>query len=234
MNYEFIHRSFQEYFCAKFFHKQLDEDLKRVIPIFDRNETTKKDDMALSMLFDMKPQAVERYLILPYLQDFIRKCDEGEGLWTFLKTIHPDYEIADGEAVAEEEFTEPHSNLYAFILSHYNIPLLNIVPDEIDGISEAEYDTMVYREDTQEDIWRSYLPPDYDLHYGEPDITGHAYHFYWEDIQIEHCYRELKESLENEDSPFQKEYASIRNLLNELTQKTAPTPATEDPFDRML
>ena len=91
--------------------------------------------MSLSMLYDMKPQAVERYLILPYLQDFIRKCDEGKGLWTFLKTIYPDYEIADGEAITEDEFSEPHSNLYAFILTHYDIPLLTVVPDETDGIA---------------------------------------------------------------------------------------------------
>ena len=234
INYEFIHRSFQEYFCAKFFHKQLDEDLKRVIPIFDRNETTKKDDMALSMLYDMKPQAVERYLILPYLQDFIRKCDEGEGLWTFLKTIYPDYEIADGEAITEDEFSEPHSNLYAFILTHYDIPLLTVVPDETDGIECTVTETMVYREDTKEDTWKSDLPFDYDLHYGEPEVTGHIYHFDWDDIQARYRYRELKASLENENSPFQKEYASVRNLLNELTQKTAPTPATEDPFDRMF
>ena len=190
--------------------------------------------MTLSMLYDMKPQAVERYLILPYLQDFIRKCDEGEGLWTFLKTIYPDYEIADGEAFTDEMFSEPHSNLYAFILSHYDIPLLNVVPDEIDGIDWAEIETMVYREDTKEDVWKSELPFDYDLHYGEPEVTGHVYHFDWDDIQARYRYRELKASLENENSPFQKEYASVRNLLNELTQKTAPTPATEDPFDRMF
>lgn len=190
--------------------------------------------MALSMLYDMKPQAVERYLILPYLQDFIRKCDEGEGLWTFLKTIYPDYEIADGEAFTDEMLSEPRSNLYAFILSHYDIPLLNVSPDQFDGIDWAETETMVYREDTKEDVWKYELPSDYDLHYGEPEVTGHVYRFDWDQIQSTRYYETLKESVEYSSSPFQKEYASIRNLLNELTQKTAPTPATEDPFDRMF
>ena len=131
-------------------------------------------------------------------------------------------------------FSEPHSNLYAFILSHYDIPLLNVVPDEIDGIDWAEIETMVYREDTKEDVWKNELPFDYDLHYGEPEVTGHVYHFDWNQIQSSYYDDTLKESLENENSPFQKEYASVRNLLSELIQKTAPTPATEDPFDRMF
>lgn len=234
MNYGFIHRSFQEYFCAKFFHNQLDENLRYVIPIFDCKETTKKDDTALPMLFDMKPQAVEKYLILPYLEQFLAECENNDGLWTFLEAIYPDYEIADGDAFADDDSQIPNSNLYAFILEHYDIPLMSVIPDQIEDIIYQEAEKMVYREDTDESVWANELPFDYEDNYGEPEVTGRVYRFDWNDICTSRYCHNLKASIEAPDSPFVHEYNSIKKLLEELRIKTAEKKIVNDPFAHMF
>ena len=233
LNYGFIHRSFQEYFCAKFFHNQLDEDLESVIPIFDRDDETKKDDTALPMLFDMKPRAVEKYLIVPYLRNFITECLCENGLWTFLEKIYPDYEIADGTGMVDDDLILPHSNLYAFVLNHYNIPLMTVDPDGLDGISIACDETFVYREDTEEDVPRYQVPSGYEDYYGEPEETGHIYRFDWERIRSASNYSTLRRSIQSENSPFMQEYKAIRELLDTLTAKLAAKPRSKNIFDRL-
>lgn len=234
LNYGFIHRSFQEYFCAKFIHNQLDENLRNVISVFDCKDTTKKDDTALAMLFDMKPKAVEKYMLLPYLEEFVEECENGFGLWTFLEKIYPYYEIADGEAYADDDLQEPNSNLYAFILEHYGIPLLSIDPSKLKDIWFAESQTMVYREDTKEDVWNDDLPSGYEERYGEPEITGHLYRFDWHRIRTSVYPKALAASIEAKDSPFAAEYESIKKLLKELQHKAASVPKTKDPFENMF
>ncbi len=100
-SYGFIHRSFQEYFCAKYFNAQLDELLVHVIPMFDRDERTKKRDTALEMLYDMKPKAVEKYLILPYLKGLIADCESKNGIWTFLDRLYDNYGMKYGKAIRD-------------------------------------------------------------------------------------------------------------------------------------
>ena len=234
LNYGFIHRSFQEYFCARFFHNQLDTDLERVIPIFNRRELNKKDDMALPMLFDMKPQAVEKYLILPYLKSFIRECEDKEGMWTFLEAIYPDYEAADGEAFVDEDNTEPNSNLYAFILEHYNISLAEVLPEQLPGINELRVDYMVYREDIDESDWKENLPFGYEYEYGEPEVVGNLYRFDWDKIKTAPYCANLKAALESEDSPFLKEYNSIKELLARLERNNSKKTISNNIFDGMF
>ncbi len=233
LNYGFIHRSFQEYFCARFFHNQLDEELESIIPVFDCNDETKKDDTALPMLFDMKPQAVERYMILPYLRTFLGWCESDKGIWTFLENMYPEYEVGDGDAYADDDLQLPHSNLYAFILSHYEVPLLSVDPDNLEGISWAEAETMVYREDIKKDVWKYEVPSSYEEYYGEPEETGHIYRFDWERIQTASYYRELKRAIESDSSPFMKEYLAVRELLSQLESKNAPKPRSSNIFDRL-
>ena len=234
MNYAFIHRSFQEYFCAKFFHNQLDEHLKYLIPIFDCNDTTKKDDMTLSMLFDMKPQAVEKYMIIPYLEQFISECESKNGLWTFLEAIYPFLEISDGDAYADDNSQIPMSNLYDFIIRHYNVPLADVVPEQISDLFFMESDRMVYRDDTAEDVWESELPSNYEEIYGSLEVIGRVYRFNWARICTDPSLHMLKKSIESEESPFLQEYNNIKALLTELKHKTASKKITKDPFEYMF
>ncbi|HJJ55013.1 MAG TPA: NACHT domain-containing protein, partial [Methanocorpusculum sp.] len=65
LNYGFIHRSFQEYFCARFFHNQLDTDLERVIPIFNRRELNKKLRMQTAIKRGLLPKNEEHKYYFP-------------------------------------------------------------------------------------------------------------------------------------------------------------------------
>lgn len=234
MQYSFIHRSFQEYFCAKFFNSQLDEQLTKVIPVFDQDNTTKKGDTALQMLYDMKPKAVALYMFLPYLEQLIEKCERGDGVWTFLETIYPDYEMADGDCEPDEDSRTPSSNLYAFILDSYNLEMDVPFFDELEQYSYFIEETYVYREDIKQDDLDYHVPSDYEEMYGEPEVTGHVYKLEWERINNNRgLYGNLARAIESEDSAFVKEYEAIKRLRDELREKAKPSDDSADFLDDM-
>ena len=238
LNYGFIHRSFQEYFCAKYFNAQLDELLTHVIPVFDRNDTTKKGDSAIEMLFDMKPKAVEKYLIIPYLKGLIDDCEKNEGIWTFLDRLYDGYEMADGVAVADDDYAKPRSNLYGFIIDHYKIDLLTPCTENLPGIDYFTESTMVYREDTSDDVWKEDLPSDYIEYYGEPEETGHIFSIDWMKAHSEveaypYLLGDFVSAVENPSSPFMKEYSAIKELLRSLEEKATEKPTSSSLFDLM-
>ena len=232
LDYTFIHRSFQEYFCAKFLHNQLDEKLTHAIPMFRRYNQTKRDDDTLPMLFEMKPNAVEKYIVIPYLRDCITRFENANKLWSFLEEIYPFYQCADGVGEPDEDECQPHSNLYAFILDHYNVPLLSIDPTHFPGIEDALFDKLVYREDTDEDVYEADLPSNYDYYYGDPEVTGHIYSFNWEKFQAyPQRYETIIKSIEDPKSPFMQEYKAIKDLLHKLEAKSEESQNSENIFD---
>ena len=238
LRYGFIHRSFQEYFCAKYFNAQLDELLVHVIPVFDRDDRTKKVDTALEMLYDMKPKAVEKYMIIPYIKGLIEDCESKDGIWTFLDRLYDDYEMADGEAWADEDNCKPHSNLYEFILHLYNVELITPNPEDYPRIEAFLQDTLVYREDTKEDDWKDNLPYDYEDEYGEPTVTGNLYVIDWHKAKHTHSlfndYGEFILAVENPQNAFMKEYKAIKQLLKQLEEKySASVEPTANLFDLM-
>ena len=234
MQYSFIHRSFQEYFCAKFFNSQLDEQLTKVIPVFDQDNTTKKGDTALQMLYDMKPKAVALYMFLPYLNQLIESCERGEGIWSFLETIYPDYEMADGDCEADEDNCAPSSNLYAFILETYHLEIDVPFFDELEHYGYFVEETYVYREDIKQDDLDYHVPSDYEEMYGEPEITGHVYKLDWERINNNRgLYGDLARAIESPDSAFVKEYDAIKRLRADLSEKAKPSDESADFLDDM-
>lgn len=238
LSYGFIHRSFQEYFCAKYFNAQLDELLVHVIPIFDRDDRTKKVDTALEMLYDMKPKAVEKYLIIPYIKGLIEDCESKDGIWTFLDRLYDDYEMADGDAWIDEDNCKPHSNLYDFVLNHYNVKLASPYPDDYPDIENFLQDSLVYREDTKEDDWKENLPYNYEDEYGEPTVTGNLYVIDWQMARQKNYTLRYSipfiSAVEDPDNAFMKEYNAIKQLLKRLEEKySASVEPAANLFDLM-
>lgn len=238
LSYSFIHRSFQEYFCAKYFNAQLDELLVHVIHLFDRDDRTKKVDTALEMLYDMKPKAVEKYMIIPYIKGLIEDCESKDGIWTFLDRLYDDYEMADGEAWADEDNCKPHSNLYEFILHLYNVELITPNPENYPRIEAFLQDTLVYREDTKEDDWKDNLPYDYEDEYGEPTVTGNLYVIDWHKARQKNSTLRYStpfiSAVEDPCNAFMKEYNAIKQLLKQLEEKySASVEPTANLFDLM-
>ena len=227
--YTFTHRSFQEYFCARYFSRQKDKNLSMIIPVFDRNDQTKKTDTTLQMLFDMIPAKVEEYIILPYLQQLVEKCESENGVQTFLQTIYPEFECADGDLRGQEE-TDPASNLYEFIRDHYQIICDYVDPDDYPDIDKFTQSEFVWREDINQADYRDDLPAGYEDWYGEPEVTGRIYCFDWDRIFNQpDRYKELIAVINDSNKPFVKEYNDIKRLMRELTKKAKPSG--DDLFD---
>ena len=227
--YTFTHRSFQEYFCARYFSRQKDKNLSMIISVFDRNDQTKKTDTTLQMLFDMIPAKTEEYIILPYLQQLIEKCESENGVQTFLQTIYPEFECADGDLRGQEEI-DPASNLYEFIRDHYQIICDYVDPDDYPDIDKFTQSEFVWREDINQADWKDNLPTGYEEWYGEPEVTGRIYCFDWDRIFNQpDRYKELIAVINDSNKPFVKEYNDIKRLMRELTKKAKPSG--DDLFD---
>ena len=55
--YHFLHRSFQEYFCARYFYRQEESSLWDIAMFFDDMDV-KETDKTFAMLYDMKPKPI--------------------------------------------------------------------------------------------------------------------------------------------------------------------------------
>ena len=87
--YHFTHRSFQEYFCALYFSKQKDKNLKRIGDFFENKNRRHYSDQTFNMLYDMIPEKIEEYIFSPFLQSLFEMCDAENGYWTFLEKLYP-------------------------------------------------------------------------------------------------------------------------------------------------
>lgn len=67
----FMHRSFQEYFCAEYFSKQLDKNLWKIATLFEKRKNS-YGDKTFDMMFDMIRNQIEQYVFLPYLDNLFK------------------------------------------------------------------------------------------------------------------------------------------------------------------
>lgn len=120
--YFFLHRSFQEYFCAKNLKsgfEKVSTDKKEsmstgLIQFFDRPDRT--DDTVLDMLYDMVPEKVEEYIIVPFLEGLLDEhLSDSDAYWAFLAKAHPYlkvwseyHEMIDYDEETDETFDESY------------------------------------------------------------------------------------------------------------------------------
>ena len=240
--YHFTHRSFQEYFCALFFSKQTDEDLKTVADFFETRG--RGSDNTFSMLYDMIPMKVEQFILLPFLEKLISDCENEDGYPYFLKTMYSTIYYEEGD-VDEIRVNTTYSYIYEFIVRH----ILGLKPAEYDFDFESEFintsyvyylcnwnkppieyiNGKIYKNDPDEmelcDI--DSLPPGYKEKFGEPDIVGHCFSFNIDDIledidYSDDCYNETY--LADEEQVI-KEYIDISrypNICEELLSEDSP------------
>lgn len=133
--YYFIHRSFQEYFCAVYFSTRMDDKLKKIGDFFESQQTIQYSDKTFDMLNDMIPERLDKYVFLPKLKSLWQQCDSGNGYWTFLEEMYPAIYHQEGN-VGDCYETEPESFLYNFIvnetLNRHNGELDDIEPSAVD------------------------------------------------------------------------------------------------------
>ena len=78
--YFFSHRSFQEYFCAFYFSRQKDKNLKRIGDFFENRRSRNYGDQTFNMLYDMIPSKVEEYIFYPFISNLSGRVPKKRGI----------------------------------------------------------------------------------------------------------------------------------------------------------
>jgi len=230
LNYHFIHRSFQEYFCALFVASQLEDDMEELIPFFDSSINRIMADSTFSMLESIAPARTKKAIKLPVLQEAlttsslacVQKRGKKAGYWSYLLSQYPYISYVEGPQFGKEDeyFTYPKSAILFYLLSRDGI-----VHCDLDGDEVPHYDTF------EEKIW-------YEVGYKrigpfDCDDRSPIYHFRNEGIECEPCsyimeldvrhivenahlYPDLIEYMESRSCPFMKEYLSAVKIYESL------------------
>lgn len=226
--YHFIHRSFQEYFCALFLSRQKDRMLKSIGDLFEGRKTRMISDKTFEMFYDMIPDKVEEYIFIPFLEELYKKCDEANGYPTFLEIMYPYIHYQHGETTGFM-VNSASSFLFTFMkrLSRLYYPECDDFP-HVDSLVDSEY-VWAFDEESEEDVLieKDELDSDYEYYYGVPDTVGWDYTFDVTELFANpDQYKELLECLNNDDCDFKKEYVTLRAYLAKLQKKQNPVGET--------
>lgn len=231
-SYSFIHRSFQEYFCARFFARQKDKNLERIGSLFEHNKLARRGDQTFQMLYDMIPEKVTEFILIPFLQKLIQKCDEEEGYHTFLRDIYGTMTAGD-DYVVDQGDCSTGSVLYQFIIETFDIHHERCIDadliDDTDLLAETQYYSLSDDDDYDDEIVEeSDIPSDFD---GSQEEAGKVYELDWDEIFDNPTYYEdLIHSIDSITFPLNLEYEKIRSLCQSLVESVTHDE-DEDLFD---
>lgn len=114
-SYHFLHRSFQEYFFADYYSREDDTTLIKLGKYIRKSDQMLFDEgSAFEMLYDLAPEKVERFIIMPFLDDIYDDGLEREKYWKFLRECYGiySYVILEDEIIsrykAKYNITERH------------------------------------------------------------------------------------------------------------------------------
>ena len=229
--YYFIHRSFQEYFVAYFFSRQLEQRFGAVLDIFQRRDSADHDSVVLPMLFDMEQNKTELCIIIPFLEQVFKDKNDDEAYEYFLEYFYPIICYEQGN-VTEFSMGTSQSSIYEFIADKYNFK------EMIDGDDLPEMDYWVDREYVYYDrnwdkdtddigtqlIARIDLPKGYERSYlewtgEEMEVVGKSYEICVVDVYRRSIYEDTLKMLTDDTFPLKKEFYSAKELYMKLKDK---------------
>ncbi len=235
--YHFVHRSFQEYFCALFFSKQKDRTLGAIGEFFESKHVRYRADKTFDMLYDMIPEKVEEYIFLPYLQKLFDECDndiafdyfdyeKDNSYYNFLIELYPHLYFYTGETGDISE-NKANSFLYNAIIDikHLAVPLSSdelsceeqFITDEWvlldENYSNPNYDTDNLYEVNE-------VPSDYEEKFGKPEIVGQNYEIdVYDLLDREDENWSAIEDLSGNYFSLKEEYQKVRKYFEKLKSK---------------
>ena len=232
--YYFIHRSFQEYFVAYFFSRQLEQRFGAVLDILTVRDEMDHDSVVLPMLYGMEPEKTELCIFIPFLEKVFCGKDEESEYRDFLQCFYPFICYEQGEV--EEYFVQASdSSIYQYIADRYSDVKQMIDGDDLPVLSHFIEKEYVYYDEywrtgrDEEDsrvVLREDLPDGYETAYEEctgleVEIVGLSYL-----ICVEEAYRRKEcayvvEMLEDDSFPLKKEYRDMKKLYLGLKAKYA-------------
>ena len=232
--YYFVHRSFQEYFCACSLLKQRPEKLKDIREHFD-DDGLIRYDMVLSFLYEKDPLKVEEWIFLPFLEQLLSQCENEKGYWTYVTLMYPKfhYEIVEDDYRKEGPniyISDPDSFLLEFIFSLFppqgvvEKPDLLQYDDYIDAVytrimidGESAFTTMdqaklYYEEQGRLNEFDDDPPPFLGYHIAIP--TEELYNMRDEMPQ-------LIAAFERDDFKLKAEYESLKLICEEMKRRVS-------------
>jgi hypothetical protein len=222
--YHFTHRSFQEYFCALFFSKQKDKNLRAIGDFFEKRRSRNFGDKTFVMLYDMIPDKIDEYVFLPFLTELFKICDEADEYWSFLEIMYPELRYEKGET---DEFVSnsPASYLYEFMKKSFfdNDCSCNDLPFYEALVSESY--GYVENDDGERNLANlDDVSYEYKNEYGDPEPVGWVLEFDIAEVRKKRTkYKELLEMLDADDFVLKCEFADAREYLSALVTKQKPT-----------
>ena len=216
-HYNFIHRSFQEYFCALFFSKRKDKVFNQ-IKIFFESSKNKSNDKTFGMLFDMIPNRVEEYIFMPLLKDLFEECDKADNpYYKYIEVAYSNFYLRYGSDTYNV-IKNYNSFLFKFILNHYNLDM-EIEPNVCKIYNDILYKNLLsLKKITVEEADLSKRDSSKFL----PLKTN--------DILNESQYKEILDYFSQETFSLFSEFKNIRNFYELLKQKYNDS-LSEDWFD---
>ena len=224
--YQFIHRSFQEYFAVLFMSRQTDEWISKLGNFFDKRRPMGFGTKALPMLYDIIPEKVEQFIFVPYLSELFNRCSGEDEYLDFLEEIYPIIIYGSGGLYLYEA-NLPRSYIYEVLLHFINTDALiiserpaknYIVPDNLpfyrDFVDEEVLDVGDV-EIIDDDSGTMLIVGD-----EKPEIIGYVLDFKIEDIRERSDeYKELLDKLKRDDFVFKREFTEMHKYLNILTNR---------------
>ena len=116
--YRFLHRSFIEYFVAYYIYKSNNNYHYKLLKNILNSNFSLKAIKIINMLVDMLNNEFEKFIILPYLTEFLNKYSNN--YIKFLQDIYPIIEYSHGECTSGYSTTNTNK-LYDFIIHKYKI-----------------------------------------------------------------------------------------------------------------
>ena len=227
--YHFSHRSFQEYFCAYYFSKQKDKTLGIVGDFFEKKES-RIGDLTFLMLYQMIPEKVVEYILVPFLKNLLEECDRGNGYETFLRKIYPIIFYSNGK-VLDCTPTLPCSFLFPYIQGLADLDRINFICDLLpdnDDYEIGRYAYMILKSldegdntETTQLMDISNLVDD-DGNIADEDIVPDGRSFKFSTDELFDLHRDNKEfidALSKPGFPLYDEYIAIREWLANYNKK---------------
>lgn len=241
--YHFSHRSFQEYFCARYLSKQKDTYLKQIGTMFSKKTRRNFSDQTFGMLYDMITEKVEQYIFIPYLEELFTRCDEEKGYLTFLKLIYPRLDYSKGEIDSTYHYhNTPVSFLYTFILQVNKITRFIDLDDLLQDLDVYDefvdewfcYATAKGPEGEEEEVLvssRQFAEED-EIDMDEFDAVGWNLRLNIPTIvDNEEKYQEIIELLQSDECPLYEEYIYMKEMLTKYKEKYSDDDESDDLYD---
>ena len=120
--YEFIHRSFQEYFAAFYYLMMLSIDKDTVIETLKALDEKIRKDETLSMMYGMDDKTMEKYVILPFLEEMFAYNNDDADYKDYLRKYYPRLEYVTGDLDEDMCSNDDHTSaMYCFIKKQFGI-----------------------------------------------------------------------------------------------------------------